>query len=250
MSLQKTSALVIKSIDWRDSSKITTLFTRELGKVNVIAKGAKRAKSPYQGLLESMNLIDAVIYSSPRRELQNLGEVSLESSFNAIRKSLQKTGYALSILELLECYFRHSNPDGVFFDFSKQIFFTLDGYDNEQVIFCYFLLKLASYLGFKPEFLICRCCGQQVESREATFSLAEGSVVCDRCRHVSDPVLTLAREDLQMLAAMQQAHYKKLGTFRFLLSRSLNLTDVLLHYIQFHTGQIPELSGLKLLKHV
>ncbi len=246
MSIQKTAALVLKSIDWKDSSKITTLFTRELGKLNVIAKGAKKSGSRYRGLLESLNLIEVFIYLSPRRELQTLGDISLEYSFNILRRDLLKTGYALSILELLDSFFAYSNPDNTFFDFNKQILQALEDSDNEQVIFWYYLLKLASYLGFKPEFSLCRKCGGQVMDDEVYFSMNEGSVICKSCLPAGENGLKISKVDSNLLARIQQTKHTEIALLGTSLNQKLNFTDFLLQYIQFHTGQKLALNGLKL----
>jgi DNA repair protein RecO (recombination protein O) len=249
MSLQKTSALVLKSIDWKDSSKITTLFTRELGKLNVIAKGAKKSGSRYRGLLESLNLIEAFIYLSPSRELQTLGDISLEYSFNTMRRDLLKTGYAFGVLELLDSFFAYSNPDSTFFDFNKRMLQALEDSDNEQVIFWYYLLKLASYLGFKPEFTLCRKCGEQVSGDEIHFSMNEGSVICKSCLPAGENGLKISKADLKILARIQQTKHTSIARLGLILNQKLNITDFLLQYIQFHTGQKLILNGLKLSGH-
>jgi DNA repair protein RecO (recombination protein O) len=246
MSIQKTTALVLKSIDWKDSSKITTLFTRELGKLNVMAKGAKKTGSRYRGLLESLNLIEAFIYLSPRRELQTLGDISLEHSFNTLRRDLLKTGYAFGVLELLDSFFAYSNPDSTFFDFNKQMLQALEDSDNEQVIFWYYLLKLASYLGFKPEFTICRKCGTQVNDDEVYFSMNEGSVICKACLPTAENIMKISMADIKILARIQQTRHTSIARLGLTLNQGLNFTDFLLQYIQFHTGQKLILKGLKL----
>ena len=45
-------AYVLKRSDYRDSSQIIELFTPAFGRLGIIAKGVKRAKSPYAGVLE------------------------------------------------------------------------------------------------------------------------------------------------------------------------------------------------------
>lgn len=246
MSLQKTTALVLKSIDWKDSSKITTLFTRELGKLNVIARGAKKSGSRYRGLLESLNLIEVFIYLSPRRELQTLGDVSLEHSFNILRRDLLKTGYAFGVLELLDTFFAFSNPDSTFFDFNKEMLQALEDSDNEQVIFWYYLLKLASYLGFKPEFTICRKCGIQINDDEVYFSMNEGSVKCRSCLPAGENNIKISKVDLKNLVRIQQTRHTSIARLGLTSNQRLNFTDFLLQYIQFHTGQKLVLNGLKL----
>jgi DNA repair protein RecO (recombination protein O) len=246
MSLQKTSALVLKSIDWKDSSKITTLFTRELGKLNVMAKGAKKAGSRYRGILESLNLVEVFIYCSPHRELQTLGDISLEYAFRILRGNLLKTGYALSILELLDIFFAYGHPDNIFFDFNKQTLCNLENAGNEPVIFWYYLLKLASYLGFKPEFSRCRKCGKQVMDSEIFFALAEGSVICKSCLPAGEKGYALSKTDLDFLFRIQQTKNSGISRIENIQNKRFNFTDFLLQYIQFHTGQRLTLNGLKL----
>jgi len=247
MALQKTSAIVIKNMDWSDTSKITTLFTREFGKMNVIAKGARRSSSPYRGLLESLNLIEVFIYFSPKRDLQTLGDITLENSFPAIRGNIEKTGYALGILELVNSFFGNSNPDSIFFDFTEHIFCELEITHKEEEIFWYYLLKLASYLGFKPEFILCRKCGGKVTDDVKNFSLQEGSVVCNSCARPDANQIKILKSDSEYLFRIQTTNYKEISSLGRLKNRHLNFTDFLIYYIQYHTGQKIELSGLKLI---
>ncbi|MFN5395348.1 MAG: DNA repair protein RecO, partial [Planctomycetota bacterium] len=46
MSLEKTDAIVLKTVEWSETSLVVTLFTKDFGKISAIAKGARRLKSP------------------------------------------------------------------------------------------------------------------------------------------------------------------------------------------------------------
>ena len=56
-----TEAIVLRTIDYSETSRIVTLFTRELGKTGIMAKGARAAKSRFGSTLQPMNRIAAVI---------------------------------------------------------------------------------------------------------------------------------------------------------------------------------------------
>ena len=77
--------------------------------MSVIAKGARQSKSKYQGILESINLLEVVVYISATRKLQILGEISLEDSFRKIRVDYDKTGYAFALLELTDIFFKEGD---------------------------------------------------------------------------------------------------------------------------------------------
>ena len=55
----KTEALVIHGMRWSDTSKIIHLFTSEKGYIKLIARGAMKPKSPFRGVLENLNHIEA-----------------------------------------------------------------------------------------------------------------------------------------------------------------------------------------------
>ncbi len=51
MSLEKTDALVIRQVDFSESSRVVTFFSREFGRFSAMAKGAKRLKGHLMLLL-------------------------------------------------------------------------------------------------------------------------------------------------------------------------------------------------------
>ena len=62
MNIFKSLAIVLKSENWRETSKILTLFSQRFGKIRVIAKGARDPKSRLAGNLELFSQISIVFY--------------------------------------------------------------------------------------------------------------------------------------------------------------------------------------------
>src|SRR5690242_1333292 len=60
MSAEKAVALVLRTTDWSESSRIATLWTREFGKVRVLAKGGRRLKSNFENALDLLTLCGIV----------------------------------------------------------------------------------------------------------------------------------------------------------------------------------------------
>lgn len=58
MRVELTPALILHRRPWRDTSVIIEAFSREHGRVAAIAKGARRAKSRWRGLLEPLSAVD------------------------------------------------------------------------------------------------------------------------------------------------------------------------------------------------
>lgn len=237
---------MLRSIDWSDSSKIVSLYTRENGRLDVVAKGARRSSSRYRGVLESMNLIECLVYFSEGRELQNLGTTHLENSFRKIREDLNQTAVALASLELVQKLFRLTQPDQVFFDFLITMLKSLEDGTEGKIILWYFILKLASYLGFRPEFETCISCGEKKPDSSKSFRYSDGSVLCAECGSGSEVTDFSRREVWTYLAMLQKKSHKKLEQVQ-LPENKFNYTSFLMSYLNYHTEQNLEISALKLL---
>jgi DNA repair protein RecO (recombination protein O) len=248
MSSVKSSAIVLKSIDWSDTSKIVTLFTREEGKMSVIAKGARQSKSKYQGILESINLLEVVIYISENRKLQILGQISLENTFQKIRADYDKTGYAFTLLELTDIFFKEGSIDTIYFDFITALLSEIGIITDPRIVFWYFLIKLSSYLGFKPEFNYCSICNRSVESEEVVFSIQEGAVICKNCGSSSDFVWKLSVSARKSLSDLQKLQHKVISSRPISLDKRFPFTEFLLTYLRFHSDEKLDLLSLKLFK--
>ncbi len=246
MSQIKTQAFVIKSINWKDTSKIVSLYTREKGRVNVIAKGVRRKNHPQTANFEALNHIESIIYFLDKRELQNIGETTLINSFHKIRTDLEKTAVGFAILELIDTFFQQNETDAIFFDFLLIQFKTLEKSTNFQIVFWYFILKLLSYLGFKPQFEKCNSCGE-IKNENYYFQKSSGSVFCKGCLGETQLFTKLKSDVYQFLNRLQKANHKKVVEIDIPTHFNYSKFNFLLDYMRFHTEQKVELNSLKMI---
>ena len=62
MGLKSTSGIVLKTFSYGDTSKIIRCYTRDFGKISLIAKGVKTSKTLQIGYLEPINCISIDLY--------------------------------------------------------------------------------------------------------------------------------------------------------------------------------------------
>ena len=246
MSQIKTAAIILKSINWKDSSKIVSLYTREKGRVDVIAKGVRRKNHPQSANFEAFNCLETILYFSDKRELQNIGETSLLNSFHRIRTDLEKTAVGFAILELIHVFFQQGEADTVFFDFLITQLEALEQSANYQVVFWYFILKLLSYLGFKPHFEPCNSCGK-VKNEDYYFQKTSGSVFCKECIGETQLFTKLNSDMQKFLNRLQNTNHKKIDQVEMPKEFNFSNLNFLLDYLRFHTEQKVELNSLKMI---
>src|SRR5690606_17286574 len=70
-------ALLLKRIDYRDSDLIVTLFTFDYGKVQALARGARRSRKRFAGSLEPMHTLEVELSEPARGQLYELRTASI-----------------------------------------------------------------------------------------------------------------------------------------------------------------------------
>lgn len=243
----KSEALILRSIRWHESSKIMHIYSREWGRLGLIAKGALRPKSPFAGNLETLNYANCIVSYKAGRELQILTGIDVIDSFSQMRLNLDRQPYALAVLEVLDQVLEGHTADAVFFDFTIYILRTIEKSRKPEMVFWYFLLKLVSFLGFRPQLKQCHTCHTQIPSGILRFNFSDGAVFCNDCAANSSGGMKLENPDWQYLRTLQLYPHRKLSAFEDTEHSGFNFTPLLIEYLNFHTEKNLILKSLQLL---
>src|ERR671934_583625 len=101
MPAEKALGLVVRTHDWSETSRIAVLFTRELGKVRVLAKGGRRLKSNFEVALDLLTVCSIVLLRKSSGSLDLLTEARVVQRFGRLRRDLPALYAAYYIAELL-----------------------------------------------------------------------------------------------------------------------------------------------------
>jgi len=102
VKIETTSGLILRTRLLTETSLVIHWLTPELGRIATVAKGARRAKSPFAGKLDLFYAADFSFSRSRHSDLHNLREVKLHGTHGAIREDivkLQQAAYATNFLE-------------------------------------------------------------------------------------------------------------------------------------------------------
>lgn len=144
-----TKAIILKSVDYQESSKIITVLSQEHGKIALIARGAKRPKGKFSGIIEIGNVLDVVYYYKPTRGVQSLSEATTSYSSLNFRMDLERASILYATLELAGQLVHENENNEAIFDFVHK-FIPWLGEFNPVVasIFCYVQIRCAELSGF------------------------------------------------------------------------------------------------------
>lgn len=201
MSAEKSLALVLRCVDFSETSVIATLFTRDFGKIHGLAKGARRPKGPFESALDLLCLCRLVFLRKSSDALDLLTEAKLERRFRGAARDLSRLYAGYYVAELLDELTDDDDPHPELFDLACHTLQTLDsGTEPVSAQVLAFELGALRMLGHMPLFEQCVECGVAIrpEGRVA-FGMLAGGVLCARCRPGKPQVVSLSSAAWQML---------------------------------------------------
>lgn len=146
-------ALVLRTVDFKESSKIVTLLTPEYGKFGVMVRGARKPKSKFAGYFETGNLLDVVVYMKHTRSIQNLSEVSFRQRNWTIRTDFDRLAVLMATIELIDGIVHEQEPSVELFSLAERIISWLNESNEDMAtIFPYIQLRLAEVSGIGLQF--------------------------------------------------------------------------------------------------
>jgi DNA repair protein RecO (recombination protein O) len=250
MSITKTEAVVLKSIKFRDTSRIATLYTKDHGKVKVIAKGIRNPKSRLAGALQTFSHLQIVFYKRRTSEIYLLSQSDTINAYQSLYKDLNRYTFASATLELLDRLItgEESNPELFGLTLSTLSFMGNCPQGLLEVAFTHFALELTDLLGYKPKFDKCVSCGRKVEGRFILFSPEKGGIVCKRCAKGDQPYLRLSKYSVGSALKLQPVKTEDLNTYNIPKEHLEQISGVVLSLLDYHTGRGKDLKSLEFLK--
>ena len=200
MSSEKTLAIVIRVVEFSETSCVVTLFTREFGKIGALAKGARRPKSPFESALDLLAVCRIVFLHKSSEALDLLTEAKLERRFRSATRSLSRLYAGYYVAELLRELTDTGDPHPALYDAADQALWELD--DNTEVlrVVLRFELTALSLLGHVPSLQGCAACGTAVEvAGRVPFGQLAGGLLCPRCRTGQRQVVSVTAGAIQVL---------------------------------------------------
>ncbi|NLB90964.1 MAG: DNA repair protein RecO [Clostridiales bacterium] len=183
MASLTTAAILIRSVNYKEYDRMITLFSPSVGKIDVLARGCRKPKSPLLNACELFATGEYVLYQSKDRYI--LTSATIHESFYALRLDYNVFTQGAYLLNLTEAAIQPNQP---FPDLFRLLIKTLHPLAHEEekkdskTILSLFLFHYAQLLGYKPRLVHCVQCGTKVlPSSPLYFDVVAGGVLCQKC---------------------------------------------------------------------
>ena len=152
MKIFKDQAIVIRKRKFQDSHEIIIFFTRNNGKMSVMAKGLRKEKKPicFDGYMDVFSKMNIHTYHRNNGSLGNLIDCDLADAYLGIRSEYSRLLVAWVIIEVLEKGFPEGLESPEAFDMGVWALEAVDQGMTEHLL-CRFLIKILELLGQSPK---------------------------------------------------------------------------------------------------
>jgi DNA repair protein RecO (recombination protein O) len=209
MSSEKATGLVLRTTDWSETSRIATLWTREFGKVRVLAKGGRRLKSAFENALDLLTVCGMVFLRKSAGSLDLLTEARVERRFPRLRTDLTALYAAYYVAELLDGMTEDYDPHPALFDEAVAVLDWLGSAARDGAAagprLMRFEVALLHELGYSPALDACSACGGAPDRKRPSFSSEAGGLLCPACQTKRRDRRPLSSGAVEMLQALRPA---------------------------------------------
>lgn len=211
----RTEAFAFKKEIKGENDEVLTFFTKDFGKLEILAKGIKKIKSKLRGSVDLFYLSEIEFIQG--KTYKTLTDAILIEKFKDIRKNLLKLKLVFAISELLDNFLIEEEKDERLWKVLIRTLFKINEKKTKikflKALYYYFFWNLISILGYKPELYNCSFCEKKIKPNRIYFSPIEGGLICAKCAKNVKSAMEINQETVKIL--------------RFLMEKDLTMLEKL-----------------------
>lgn len=220
--------IVIDEKPYGESSKILNIITKDKGVIGVLAKGAKRLKSPLRSISERFCYANFNV-SYKENKLSTLISADVINPFRNIKKDIKKLSYLNFLSELTSGVIKQNNDKRIYDIYLSSILKIEEGFDP-VVITNILELKFLSFLGVSPKLNGCVLCGNE---NVVTISSDKGGFVCKK--HALNDYIVSAKT-IKLIRLLEYVDISKISKLDVSEEVKKEMNDFLDDYYDRYTG--------------
>jgi DNA repair protein RecO (recombination protein O) len=199
----KYQARILGKNDVLETDRIYTVYSKEMGKVRLLACGVRKPNAKLAGSLEPITYSEIFVAKGKGRG-RITGAIPLEN-FLSIKEdifALQKVFYVFKILNRL---IQDSEKDEKIFDLFFEYMLMVESCSLQkdelkiEILTLGFIFKLLNFLGYGMEMKKCIGCLKKLKAGENFFSAELGGVLCADCVKFKTKKIKISDESVKFI---------------------------------------------------
>jgi DNA repair protein RecO (recombination protein O) len=230
--LYRLAAIVLRRRDLGEADRLLTVFTRDRGKLSVLAKGVRRAASRKAGHIEPFTYVDLLVAKG--QSLDIITQAETIASHRELRDDLWRSSWAYYVAELVDAFTREEDPNALLFDLLQETLGRLAQGADPALVTRYYELHLLALVGYQPQFFHCIHCGAALKPELNFLSPAQGGCLCPQHGAHQPDAVALALPALKVLRFLQSRSWPEVAALQIGPETASGVEGVLARYIVYH----------------
>ncbi|MDD5568674.1 MAG: DNA repair protein RecO [Candidatus Omnitrophica bacterium] len=207
MPIHKTEAIIIRRMDFRETSLIADFYTRDFGKLSGLFKGIRTDPKKFASSVEISSYNDVIFYKKSGASLHLVSACDLKDNFFNIRRNIMKAGMMGIMVELIASVMQPEDKNEEVFNLALECLKELEITSTPEKIMTIFKIKMLALSGFKPHFDSCVSCSNRIMG-QSRFSLSLGGLLCEGCFHKDKASRSIFRGTIASILYIEKNNFK------------------------------------------
>lgn len=199
----RATGLTLRRSPVREADLLTVMYTREYGKLELLARGAQRLTSKLMGHLEPLTLVRVSVARG--RSMDQITEAEVVNGFPNAKSGYENAARGLYVAEVVDGFSALSAANEELFSLAVQTLDALGGAPDPDLALRYFDLQLLRLSGFMPELYHCVECGEELEPEQHRYAAGAGGTLCLDCGPTEVVVRPLSLGALKLLRLLHRS---------------------------------------------
>ena len=177
METFNVEGVILNTVNFGDSNRVVTLYTKEFGKLDANAYGCRRARSPLSGAIQMFNRICAEVKHGSH--VDTIRDAEVLNFYPNLTADIDRLSYAAILFEIVN---KMTLPRVCEVGIYNLLINSLPAFNerNPQIAALIAVAQFMEFTGFQLNFKSCVRCGREIEG-DASLSLSEGGAICENC---------------------------------------------------------------------
>lgn len=246
--LQKAEAVVLKTLNHGDTSKIITLYSREVGRLKLIAKGVRSPKSKAMGLFQPTRHLQVVYYAKKTSELQLFRSGELVDGFFGLEEDFDRLTLAQVMVELLDRSVEDEEQHPGLFQLLVD---SLSRLSDRQMAaaetYWFFHIHLLKELGYRPHVDHCSVCREAL-IEGGSLGGSSTQLECVKCHQPSHQSISLSQAVLVEIRGLLKTPWEKVSKTNLSSIERRDLWDFLWQFTFHHIEPARGMKSLRVMR--
>lgn len=230
--LYRVAAIVLRRHDLGEADRLLTVFSRERGKLTLLAKGVRRQASRKAGHIEPFTYVDLLVARGKSLDLVTQAETI--AAHRGLREELWRSAWAYYAVELADAVTEEGDPNALLFDLLLETLDRLEMAAEPALAVRYYELHLLALAGYQPQLFRCVQCNALLRPEVNFLSLERGGCLCPAHGAHHPETIALSLSVLKVLRYLQTRPWEQVALLRLSPDTAAQVESVLARYIVYH----------------